>query len=615
MINSDFDTIIRNESNFSNKKNNKLTVILIIIIVLVLGIVGFLGYSYYSSYKAKLPKIKFFEYIDDSNIGKIFDTSLFNAINQKISSSSCSIKNEIKIESTNMFANLLSSADIDLNYYKNNNSSKAEFVVNKANEELFNYAYINDGTNVGIRFKDIAMQNENNTINYFGSKSENIDDLILKLTSENSAEETEKEKIVIPDKNKFQIYYNLVSEKLIDDKFQIEENVLLTQNEASLQTTVYRLVISKQEIMQILEQVKTQFVNDDELLNLIITGKQSNSEDNQNLIRLLQGYKMDFTLEQAKTFLEEKYTELYETISGLEDFNLSFDIYVNEGKVIKKQITCGKYLEIEIEEQEKQENENNIKLTILTTDENNQKNGMSININRLNNNVSTIINSEISLIENMGINNKLTINMTLEGNENSTNLNNKITCVFNNKDDQFNLTINSNTEFGYDGEIEILNGENCLFLDELNNENLKNIIVQLKDANVQIFNSNLTKLLMPVQEEGSNPLDGFVNMDGDSQEEQNPTETQNPINTDPSNTTNELSTAEQLLLAQNKLISAVSEAMRKAQEEGKEYTIADLQNLQILGSTVSVMVGENMAIITIDGNTFYIDPNFVLTTE
>ena len=82
MINSDFDTIIRNESNFSNKKNNKLTLILIIIIVLVIGVVGFFGYSYYSSYKAKLPKIKFFEYVDDSNIGKIFDTSLLNDLAQ-----------------------------------------------------------------------------------------------------------------------------------------------------------------------------------------------------------------------------------------------------------------------------------------------------------------------------------------------------------------------------------------------------------------------------------------------------------------------------------------------------------------------------------------------------
>ena len=64
-----------------------------------------------------------------------------------------------------------------------------------------------------------------------------------------------------------------------------------------------------------------------------------------------------------------------------------------------------------------------------------------------------------------------------------------------------------------------------------------------------------------------------------------------------------------------KLVNAISKEMGMAEEENREYILTDLQNLEIEGSTVSVIIGENIAIVAVDGYTFYIDSNFVLTTE
>lgn len=588
MINSDFDTIIRNDSNFQNKKTSKLKIFIFIFVFLILVILGALGYFYYSKYQANIPKIKFFEYIGDTNINKITDTTVINAISNKIQTSSYSIENEF---TTDFQEENIKLPIIKCNTKKNDlGINNTELFINKSEEEeLIKFALLQDDESIGIKSDEIVIK-------YVGSKKNNLNNIIKKLnlidnTQENNENDSVNSKIENPSQAILEKYKNILNLKLTEDKFFIEKNVLLTQNESSMETTLYELKLSKEEVLGILTEFKNQIINDQELINCFITGKES-TNNMINYLSIINGNKIDYTFEQIVEIIEVEFNNLYSKISDTEEFDyLYLDLYVNNDVVVKKSIRIGEYLEINLEEQKKSENENYAKVTILISNDSNQKDAILFNINRLDNNVSTIVDLELSTTKSSKINNKLSINITLEGNENSTNLTNKLSAIYSNENRQIKCNFNSKIQFGFAEEMERLNAENCLFLDELDDTTFENVINQIVTKAKEIATikvEEFSKEEMTV--ENKNTFEELVDMDGQTDEEKKKE-------------------------IQDKLVNAISQEMSRAQQEGMEYALTNLQTLQIEGSTVSVMVGENMAIVAIDGYTFYIDPNFVLTTE
>lgn len=588
MINSDFDTIIRNDSNFQNKKTSKLKIFIFIFVFLILGILGTLGYFYYSKYQANIPKIKFFEYIGDTNINKIADTTIINAISNKMQTSSYSIENKFTTDSREENIKL---PIIKFNVKKNNSGiNSTELFINKSEEEeLIKFSLLQDDESIGIKSDEIVIK-------YIGSKKNNLNNIMQKLnlinnSQENSEDDSVNSKIEIPSQVILEKYKNILNLKLTEDKFFIEKNVLLTQNESSMETTLYELKLSKEEVLELLTEVKNQIITDQELFNCFITGKKSTNNE-INYLSIINGNKIDYTFEQIVERIEVEFNNLYSKMAEIEKFDyLYIDLYINNDAVVKKSIRIGEYLEINLEEQKKSENENNAKIAVLISNNSNQKDAILFNINRLDNNVSTIVDLELSTTNSSKINNKLSVNMTLEGNENSTNLNNKLSAIYSNKTQQIKFNLNSKIQFGFEEEIERLNSENCLFLDELDDNTLENVINQIVSRANEIIDIKVKEFLKEeMVVENKNTIEELVDMDGQSDEEKKKE-------------------------VQDKLVNAISQEMSKAQHEGIEYALTNLQTLQIEGSTVSVMVGENMAIVAIDGYTFYIDPNFVLTTE
>lgn len=59
----------------------------------------------------------------------------------------------------------------------------------------------------------------------------------------------------------------------------------------------------------------------------------------------------------------------------------------------------------------------------------------------------------------------------------------------------------------------------------------------------------------------------------------------------------------------------LQEEWEKLKATGEEYTIRDLENLEIDGYNISCTVTDEKATIVMGGYTFYIDSNFVLTEE
>lgn len=585
MINSDFDTIIRYDNNIPNKGKSKLKIFIIIFIIILLVTAGAFGYIYYSKYQASIPKIKFFEYIDDTNINKITNANIVNALANKIINSSYNIENELKINSSDENIKL---PIIKFNYKKNNsNLNMAELFINESIEkELIKFTILEDDENIGIKSDEIVIK-------YIGSKKNNLGSLMQKMNIVDTTQEDNfiNSKIEIPNQKILEKYKNIINMKLTEDKFSIEENVLLTQNESSMNTILYELKLSKDEVLQILTEIKNQLVNDTDLINCFVTGEE-NVENNieLNYLNLIFGNKIDCNSEEIIENIEVKFNDLYSKISSMEKFDyLYLDIYVNNDVVVKKSIRIGEYLEINLEEGQKSLNENYAKLTALTSKDSNQKDAIIFNINRLDNNVSTIIDLELSTTKSSKINNKLSINMTLEGNENSTNLTNKLSINYANEYNRITADLNSKIQFGFEEEIETLNLENCLFLDELDDNSLNDVVNQIISKANEIADLK-QKEFSEEEVIVEDVFENLVDMDGQTEEEKK----------------------EEL---KQKLISTISNQMTLAEQEGREYALTNLQDLQIEGSTVSVMVGENMAIIAIDGYTFYLDPNFVLTEE
>lgn len=158
----------------------------------------------------------------------------------------------------------------------------------------------------------------------------------------------------------------------------------------------------------------------------------------------------------------------------------------------------------------------------------------------------------------------------------------------------FNIQANSQINFK-EVQIDDLTNENCVFLDELDEDTFDDITRAIKARTKEVVNDNLVKqgLSSLVEEEEE------VNDNGD-----NHTVSEPPVSTDE----NQVSKED----AKQKIISSVSEAMTVAQNEGKTYTLDDLIYLEIPDSTFTVSVDGDFAILNVDGFEFRLDSEFHL---
>ena len=593
MIDSEFDRIIRGENNYKNPKKGKLKIILIIILFVIITGAAVYGYYYYSQYKAAMPKIKFFEYLNKTNIEQITDTSLLKGIKAKIDENSYTLNNNISIFTGNE-EDILSKINAEINHYRDieKNINKTDIIINNNETEVIKLSQLGDGENIGIKSDEIVVK-------YVGSKIENLNKL---FNNSEVQEENSTEKITFPNKEILNTYKEILNSKLLEEQFKIEKNVKLTEGNTSIETTLYTLSFDKQEILQIITELQDTLINDDEFINCLITGtveEQSNEEyeisgiTSSDALNLASGYKINASVDKVKEEIENNFTKIFEELNSIENLKFNFDIYVSDNKVIKEVINLEEIFELNLDFKTLAENENYVKATLLFKDnETGNKNGCSISFKRKNNNVTTNFILEINLIEKNQINNKIIVEVDLEGNSSSKNINSNITITYSDTENEYVLKMNSKLEYSLKEKLEKLDSENCLFLDELDQETRNTVLESIYMKGMEIFSEKYSNIVNPI-EVNNEQTNQIIDIDGETEEE----------------------IAQKKQAAQTKLINAVTAEMEKAQNEGREYTLMNLQGLEIEDSTVSVMVNENLAIIAVDGYTFYIDPNFNLTEE
>ena len=340
------------------------------------------------------------------------------------------------------------------------------------------------------------------------------------------------------------------------------------------------------------------------------------SDENLDMIgkftRILLGNKVNTTVKK----FQDDINKLIEQFQNLEGKGLTFTIYVTNLGTEKINLVLPNEDTLDIELTKKSGEENIIKLTYLykdkketdnihtfsaeddliseneeeeasSTEEEKNKNGFSIEIDKIKKEANTSFKIIYSFIENEKITKKLNLNVKTDGTSNSKNIKNSVTISISTEDGQNRqVTFENTIKFTDVSEIEDLTLDNCVFLDELPPEELQPTLDQVNEK---------IKLVYEEKKERMNFIDTNTHS---SLIQQN-------MNNASSNVTYDE--------ARQALIDRVSTMMTEAIERNEEFTIQNLVDLKIDGYEVSSVVNDKMAVIVVDIYTFNIDTEFNLT--
>lgn len=330
------------------------------------------------------------------------------------------------------------------------------------------------------------------------------------------------------------------------------------------------------------EEIETiESTNIEELIN------QENNPKEQ-IINIIFGKKANLTKEEFKT----KIDELIKEVESLTGNGLTVNVYSSSNNVEKLNIILPNNDMVDIdlipdENPELNSNQSYIKITYLSENEADGKNGFSLEINKEESTANTTINAEYSFIEKEKINKKIKINLKTDGTINSKTLKNDIVVTISTNKKETQIAVDNEIEFKDITDLPGLNAENCIYLDVLPEEERKTLLDTIKNQITTLYTNKKENLK-------------FIDTNTYSQttlENQNQSQTQTV-------------TREK---AKEVLINKIVEMMDAAIAKGEEFTIQNLVDLKIDGYKVSAAVTSENALIVVDVYKFNIDTGFVLT--
>lgn len=338
----------------------------------------------------------------------------------------------------------------------------------------------------------------------------------------------------------------------------------------------------------------------------------------ENIISLILGKKIDISVSE----LQEQIDNLIEDVKNSSGNGIKITIYVNVSNNNTEKISAtlpdGETLDMEFTTNESNENDNTLKLTYIkdtettivankeTNTENavetysaednlenaseaqseNSKDGFTLNLNKVSSDASTTLKIGFEFVEKEQINQKFNVEIKTNGTESSNNITNDIVFTFGTDTNEYKLLLDNTINFNVTPEIEDLTDQNCLFVENLSEEEFNSTMQAIQERIGVVYQEKMNNL---------NVID---------------TNTNSPIVEPNIQTETPGVTREE---AKEALIQRVSNMMGEAQNNGEEFTLQNLVNLTIDGFDVSADVTDTEAIIVVDTYKFRIDPNFVLT--
>lgn len=555
---------------------------------------------------------------------------------------------------------------------KENEASLLDGKITYSSNDIFNVKVINNKDNIGIGSSEIfdkyiatAKTEFSNSINRATGQETDISADVIDETINNFL----NNKVVMENgyrTDKINQYSNILYNSIPEEAVQENENVIVTIDSKAINAKAYTLTLDSELYKQVLSNVLNELKNDSELLEKIVTGTEANTEskteikdntkensnDTNMVTNPLTNVQVQYTgaeTEEHQTMQEENTNEL-QLIEDLPDENLVKNentiitdtieeevISEDESKLFENLILAfvlnqkiettkddllkdinaeinnlneGIQITVYVRNEEEQAEEtiklviqlpnninvdveykaeNKIKITTLeevTEEEETITQGNSIEMEKTSSDIKTEYSIKISDIRNKEVIAKTQIDVDTEGSKSSKTYTNEIILKHNNSEGDFKLNIKNNIDFENVAIEETLNNENAIFVDKLADEEVNTLYTQITEKMMQVFSEKIISL-------------AFIDNNLSSSVIQQPVLEQ--VNEQEKNG------------IRQKLIETVSNMMGQAELSGETFTIQNLKDIQIEGLNVSCMITEELATIKINGYTFMIDKNFVLS--
>lgn len=646
----------------------RLLLFIIFIAILVTG--GYFAYNYYLDMQNKDIEDTFYSYVFRNNFQNIFNFKLEENILKKMSNEDYKSKTNFDFSTTlkNESNFDFDKFTIEENTQKKNDNKFTTLKFNYSNNELFNLDILSNSNYIAVKNADIVN-------NYVGIRKDKIMQTVSKvnpnirnmyknfedLKNENTINQNDEN---ILNEN-FSSYIESFKKYIGSKNYMYEGTKIIEQDGEKIETDAYSLSMSKEDFLRVYAVIAEQIANDENIKKAIIAESKDNDIteniestlnatdiviEKKNEIYSMRGTETNSPTQEV-TYDDDEITEnavlkkiesfsnslnskiekldeyelLYKGVkyifAGTTDFgivvneedlkadidsifevgntiideklsdnsNIKIITYISNNETVKTSFVLGENLEVDLD----YINRNNKYSAIITLSEKNNEDYNGYKINFTKNKTNAIDNNsiEIGKIENNQIVSKLDLKLNVEGTANSNKYTNNFSLVYSGATGKISSNISNSLSFE-SGEFDVINGENTVFVDAL------------EDKNFYVFANKLNSRLESVYEEKISKLNLIDANISDTIIQR--TENENIQN----NNENEKVEKEQLI---NLLVEKISNEMGKAQEEGKEYTIQDLKNLQIEGYNIQTSVSNDIAIIKINNYTFKIDKDFNLS--
>ena len=581
-INNDGEKKQKQPKNKGSKKAIIILIILLLIIIIAAVIVMLVLSSRNSEVNAKQA---FFESVTKNNIEQVGSIDLYEELLTSVASESSTVETNVNISYStedvsvnNIELNIDSSNDLE------NLRSYSDMTLSYSDNELFNLELLATGESFALKSDEIVDSFVGATYSYLiqsglvsfsttttpdiTTTPEEYDDTDNYLMTEDDTlysedvetEDFNTESLTISDES-IQIYTDILNNNLDDSQFTANE-VTLNMESGTVDCTEYTLTMSEEQFLDICKQILEAFETDADTINVFSTALS------------LAGYS-----ETQLIAIVDNMIEQLENAEVDENSNVVIKVYDNNGQTVKLSIEySGITMEIEYVYGD---SESSIKITSV---EDETGEGISYKITNRKSDLTQNLDFEISFIENDSVNQTITFatEVIRSGSEYTFNMN------IDSQETDTSLTIESSSNIQFtDVEVEDLTSENSVLLDDLTEEQQTELLNSISERLQFVLSEKMSEL-------------SFID-----------TNTNTTI-VDQSSSTEEDDTVLKEAAKQD-LITAIQNEMTESINNGEEYTLQNLEGLQVDGHIVEVEISDDIAIVTVDGYTFNIDSEFNLS--
>lgn len=373
---------------------------------------------------------------------------------------------------------------IDVNPGLSNTEENEELIDNQNPEEMFvqegNEQFTEDGEQIPENQEQYTEEDEE--VQDYQESESDFEPVPAEVNEFNEPQVYEEENLEDNNENRDENYEeNNQDENHEENNFEQNEEILEDNNENYIEENLEEDSVGSQEL-QLMRSTDLNPLDEEREEELEIL---NHSSEYLEIMKLLLGMKVDKSLDEITDLLDE----WIENTKDLTGNGISITVYASSEKTEKISVTLPSENTIEIEVLKKSDSNNRLKITYLYENLEEQKDGISLQINKTNTTSNTALDIICSFIENEKINKKLNIQSEIEGAVTSNTLKSNSIITLSTQDNETKFVSETDIKFSKKPEIEVLNEENCLFLETLSQEEYEPTIQAVKEQIKLVWNA------------------------------------------------------------------------------------------------------------------------------